>query len=177
MAQESSKAKWEGKATEELQGSKAEQIWPLVADFCNIDKFFPNMDICDRVEGSPGQPGLVRYCVSQDKWANEKLLTIDPTNLCMSYAVLENNLGFNNYVATLKVLPLPTLQGDEKNEYDGRPCADAAAGCKIEWSFVVDPFDDGWKFEDLLSFIDYCLQFMAKKMEDAIKTQNLQGEI
>ncbi|OMO86670.1 Polyketide cyclase/dehydrase [Corchorus olitorius] len=170
MAEES-RAKWEGKATAELQGSEAEQIWALLADFCNIDKFFPNMDICERVEGSPGQPGLVRHCVSQDKWANEKLLTIDPTNMCLSYAVLENNLGLNNYVATLKVLP--TLQGDHHDAAKPAP----AAGCKIEWSFVVDPFEfDDWKFQDLLSFIDYCLQFMANKMEEyAINTQNLQA--
>ncbi|WRX34506.1 Polyketide cyclase/dehydrase - like 10 [Theobroma cacao] len=155
MAEET-QPKWEGRATAELKGSTAEQIWPFLEDFCNIDKFYPNLDKCYRVEGTPGQPGLVRHCATKIGWANEKLLTIDRTNRCLNYEVLENTAGFKNYVATLKVLP---------TEGDGEP-----AGCKIEWSFIADPFE-GWRLEDLVSHRDYCLQFMAKKMEDAIKAQ------
>ncbi|XWS72516.1 hypothetical protein CRYUN_Cryun02cG0046600 [Craigia yunnanensis] len=150
---EQTEPKWEGKVTAELKDSTAELIWPFLEDFCNIDKFFPNLHTCYRAEGTPGQPGLVRHCETDVGWANEKLLTIDPTNRSLSYEILENNIGLKNYVATLKVFPM---------EGDGKP-----AGCKIEWSFIADP-GEGWGLKDLVSYVDYCLQFMAKKMEDAI---------
>ncbi|XWS70309.1 hypothetical protein CRYUN_Cryun03dG0036900 [Craigia yunnanensis] len=76
------------------------------------------MDTCYRVEGTPGQPGLVRHCEAELRWTNEKLLTIDPTNRSLSYEVLENSVGLKKYVATLEALPM---------EGDGKP-----AGCKIE---------------------------------------------
>ncbi|EOY29780.1 hypothetical protein QUC31_020591 [Theobroma cacao] len=155
MAEET-QTKWEGKATAELKSSTAEQIWPFLEEFCNLDKFFPDVDTCYRVEGTPGQPGLVRYCAGKLGWAKEKLLTIDPTNRCLSYEVLEGSFGFKNYVATVKVLPM---------EGDGKP-----AGCKIEWSFIADPFE-GWRLEDFGSYLDNCLQFVANKLEDAIKAQ------
>ncbi|XVF35411.1 hypothetical protein REPUB_Repub18cG0143200 [Reevesia pubescens] len=156
--------KWEGKATVELKGSTSEQIWPFLEEFCNIDELFPVVDTCYRVEGTPRQPGLVRHCEGKLGWAKEKLLTIDPTNRSLSYEVLENNVGLKYYVATLKVLPIM--------EDDGK-----SAGCKIEWSFIADPCE-GLRSEDLVSHIDYCLQFMAKKMEDAVKQDSdLEGEI
>ncbi|KAK8543139.1 hypothetical protein V6N13_136327 [Hibiscus sabdariffa] len=148
MADET-KLKWEGKATAELKASTAEQIWPLIAEFCNLDKFFPSVDTCYRKEGTLGEPGLVRYCEGKMGWANEKLLTIDPINHSLSYEVMENNVGFKNYIATLNVLPME------------------GGGCKIEWSFVSDPIQ-GLKVEDLVSLVDDTLQFMAKKMEDAV---------
>ncbi|CAK7353146.1 unnamed protein product [Dovyalis caffra] len=111
------------------------------------------------------QPGLVRYCASSTplasngsheehkiSWVKEKLLTIDPIERCISYEITENNIGFNSYVATTNVLP---INGDGQN------------GCKIEWSFFVDPIE-GWGFGDLNSCIGNCLQFMAQKMEQAV---------
>ena len=152
MAEET-EPKWAGKATVELKGSMAEQIWPFLEEFCNLDKLFPTVDTCYRVEGTPGQPGLVRHCEGKIGWANEKLLTIDPINCSLSYEILENSIGLKNYVATLKVFPM---------EGDGKP-----AGCKMEWSFIADP-GEGLGLEDLVSHFDYGLHFMAKKMEDAV---------
>ncbi|KAK2661278.1 hypothetical protein Ddye_007811 [Dipteronia dyeriana] len=51
---------------------------------------------------------------------------IDPIQRCLSYEMLDNTSGFKSYVATIKVLP---INGDGK------------IGCKIEWSFVVDPIN------------------------------------
>ncbi|MBA0703459.1 hypothetical protein Golax_015780 [Gossypium laxum] len=151
--------KWKGKAMAVLKRSTPDQIWPFLEEFCNLDRLLPDIHTCYRVEGSPGQPGLVRHCIGKFGWVNEKLLTIDPTNWSLSYQVLENNFGLNNYVATLKVLPTAKL-GD-----DGKP-----AGCEIEWSFITDPVQ-GMKLEDFVSYIDNGLQFMANKMEDALNAQ------
>lgn len=79
---------------------------------------------------------------------------IDPTKRCLSYEIVENNMGFRFYLATMEVLP--ASDADD---------ADKLAGCKIKWSFVCDPVE-GWKDEDLVSQIESSLQLMAKKMED-----------
>lgn len=169
MAEESN-PKWEGKVTVEVGGGTgAELVWPVLEDFCNLHKWIP-IDTCYQVEGIQGQPGLTRYCASairlrgaaEDaeptiKWAKEKLLTIDPAQRCLSYETLDNNMGFKSYVATLKVLPIII-----NNDGDGAEAE--AAGCKIEWGFVCDPVE-GWTFQDLNSYIESCLQFMAKKIE------------
>ncbi|CAN6710789.1 unnamed protein product [Malus baccata var. baccata] len=75
---------------------------------------------------SPGQPGVIRYAslypdafgktsLSADdhghhddqrsiKWVTEKLLAIDPIERCLSYEVVDNNMGFKSYVGTMQVL-------------------------------------------------------------------------
>jgi len=162
---EESIPKWEGKVTVEVRNTVEEQVWAVLEDFCNLHKWIP-IDTCYQVEGVQGQPGLIRYCasniksVAEDdvvaepettiKWAKEKLLKIDPIKRCLSYEIVENNMGFKSYVATLKVVP---NEGDAKSE-----------GCGIEWGFVCDPIE-GWTLQDFNSYIEYCLQFMAKKIE------------
>ncbi|RZC06500.1 Lachrymatory-factor synthase [Glycine soja] len=157
--QEESKPKWEGKSVTELPGTDAEQVWTALEDFCNLHKWWP-IETCYQLEGVPGQPGLIRYCASTVeeavvgaqkttttiKWTKEKLLAIDPVQRCLSYEIVENNMGFKSYVATLKVLP---MNGD---------------GCKIDWGFVCDPVE-GWSFQDLKLYLESSLQSMAKKIQ------------
>lgn len=155
MAEESS-PKWEGRACVELAETSAQQVWPLLEDFCNIHKWMP-LDTCYQVEGVPGQPGLIRYCASTIageaettvKWAKEKLLALDPLQRCFTYEVVDNNIGLKSYVATIKVLPSETRDKQ---------------GCKIEWSFVSDQVE-GWGFQDLISHIEFYLHSMANKMQ------------
>ncbi|KAL5783326.1 hypothetical protein ACOSP7_008355 [Xanthoceras sorbifolium] len=117
-----------------------------VEDFCNAHKWCPNLDTCYPAEGAPGQPGLIRYYAASTqvpsddhgtdhekttRLAKKKLLMIDPIQRFLH--------------CIIKVLP---VNGDGEN------------GCTIEWSFVADPIE-GWKPEDLASFIDHRLQLMA----------------
>ena len=162
--EEESKSKWEGKAMVEVVGTGAEVAWAVLEDFCNIHKWI-SLDTCYQVDGILGQPGLIRYCASTVeeavvgaqkttttiKWTKEKLLAIDPVQRCLSYEIVENNMGFKSYVATLKVLP---MNGD---------------GCKIDWGFVCDPVE-GWSFQDLKLYLESSLQSMAKKIEFAYST-------
>ncbi|OMO82672.1 Polyketide cyclase/dehydrase [Corchorus capsularis] len=76
---EQKQSKWQGKALVELEGAKAEQIWPLLQDFFGLDKWFPTLSTCLPVEGVSGQPGCVRY------------------------SIVDGNVGFNSYVSTVKV--------------------------------------------------------------------------
>lgn len=162
MAEDTQPATWEGKATAELKGLRAEQVWPLLEDFCNLHKVLPSIDTCYQLEGVTGEPGVIRHCavttaslsnsLEEDsiKWANEKLLSINSIERSLSYEVLDNNVGFKSYVATIKVLPINGGDGEQ--------------GCQIEWSFIADPIE-GWRSEDLVSYIDSSLQSMARKIE------------
>ncbi|GMQ06393.1 hypothetical protein CsSME_00051009 [Camellia sinensis var. sinensis] len=153
------KPKWEGKACAELQGSKAEQVWPLLEDFFGLNKWFPTLTTCLPIEGISGQPGCVRYCSgfrtpvnSGDEivnWTKQKLLSIDPKNMTFSYSIVDGNVGFNSYVSTVKVVP----RGEQ--------------GCDIEWRYEVEPVQ-GWQPQDLDCFIGSGLQVMAQRMEEAI---------
>ncbi|CAJ1973913.1 unnamed protein product [Sphenostylis stenocarpa] len=165
MMAEESNTKWEGKVMAELPRTDPQLTWEALEDFCNLHKWFP-IETCYHVEGVSGQPGLIRYCASTVeeegvgvdaekkttiKWAKEKLLEIDPIQRCLSYEIGENNMGFKSYVATLKVLPI--------NQ----------DGSKIEWGFVCDPVE-GWSFQDLKSYFESFVEFMAKKIEVAYNT-------
>ncbi|KAF5202108.1 Lachrymatory-factor synthase [Thalictrum thalictroides] len=154
---------WEGTVSVKLTSSTADQIWPLYVDFCNLHKWLTIIDSCQHVEGSPdpAQPGCIRYVSGPGTqlpdgtegpriWANEKLLTIDHTERCLSYEITEGNMGFKNYVANIKVSP-----GDEN-------------GCVIEWSYVTDPIDGMASEQHLVSLLSSTLHTIAKRMEEAI---------
>lgn len=150
--------KWKGKASAELVGPKADQVWPLLEDFFGLNKWFPTLTTCLAVEGINGQPGCVRYCAGFKtpvnngdetvNWTKQKLLSIDPTELCFSYSIIDGNVGFNSYISTVKVVP---------NE----------GGCNIQWWYEVEAVE-GWTLEDLDAFIGSGLQVMAKRMEQAL---------
>jgi hypothetical protein len=167
MEAETGSKKWEGKVSAGLPiPTTAAQVWPFLEDFCNLHKWLPSVDTCYQVDGISGQPGMIRYCAAtitvsstssgrdekMIKWAKEKLLTIDPIKRCLSYEILDNNIGLKSYVATMIVLPI-----------DG----DGIHGCKIEWSFVSDPIE-GWRLEDWVSFLEPSLRSMAKNIQDAL---------
>ncbi|BBH08358.1 Polyketide cyclase/dehydrase and lipid transport superfamily protein, partial [Prunus dulcis] len=135
--------KWEGKASAELNGPEAEQVWPLLEDFFGLHKWFPTLTTCLGVEGISGQPGCVRYCAGfktpvdhkreqdqdQEKvnWTKQKLLSIDPAQLIFSYSIIDGNVGFNSYISTVQVVP-------------------KEGGCSIVWKYEVEPVRGGkWR--------------------------------
>ncbi|XP_074289786.1 lachrymatory-factor synthase-like [Silene latifolia] len=152
--------KWEGETRVEMQNTTPKEIWPLISDFCSLSKWVPHVKRCYLVEGVPNEVGMIRYCGTTEfpnegeQWANEKLLMIDSSNMCFSYEILDNNLGFKGYVATVR---LEQIEGE-----DGGVC-----GCRIVWSFVADPVDR-FTLEDLVGFITSVAQVMAKRMEQSI---------
>ncbi|OVA20238.1 Polyketide cyclase/dehydrase [Macleaya cordata] len=159
---ESEGGKWEGKVSAKVRGATADQVWPLIQDFFNLNKWYPTLKICNGIEGVSGQPGCVRYCsgfsipaVGSDKdtinWCHEKLVSIDPVQRSLTYVISDGNIGFNSYVATWNILP-----DDE--------------GCLIDWSFSVDPVQ-GWRVEDLVTKFDTGLHNMTSKIEEAFNTK------
>lgn len=160
MEEQSPPAKWEGEVSAEVTAAEPQEVWPLIADeFCSLHKWIP-IDTCHHVAGVPGQPGLTRRCATthtpseaaapSTKWADERLILIDPTEHVLSYEILDNNFGFKSYVATFKLLPT----GD--------------GGCRIVWSFVADPIE-GWPLDEFLKYLQFSVQHMAEKMGDFLQ--------
>ncbi|KZV44520.1 lachrymatory-factor synthase-like [Dorcoceras hygrometricum] len=166
MSNDNDPPKWEAKSTAKLCKSSVEEVWPLVEDFCSFDKWLPTIDTCHKIEGSNGEPGLVRYCAATDggggvlRWCHEKLVTIDPSARCLSYQVLENNMGIKGYMSTIKVIPM-----------DG---GDGLHGCLIEWSFLADPVE-GMSFGDMANYLDLGLRAIAENIEKALEKSELQN--
>ncbi|KAF8400890.1 hypothetical protein HHK36_014193 [Tetracentron sinense] len=157
-------AKWEGKACTKLTGARADEVWPLLQDFFNLDKWFPNLTTCRGIEGVNGQPGCVRYCAGFSipnkgsdeetvSWSTERLVSMDEMERSFSYEIVDSNIGFKSYVSTMKVLP---WNSNHQN------------GCVIEWSFLVDPVQ-GWNLKDLVSKFDSGLQRMANTIVEALR--------
>ncbi|CAN6541021.1 unnamed protein product [Malus baccata var. baccata] len=66
--------KWEGEASAELKGPKAEQVWPLLEDFFGLHKWFPTLTTC--------------------------LLALASKALTIIYG----NVGFNSYISNVEVV-------------------------------------------------------------------------
>lgn len=108
MELELTQPNWKVKPVPSSKARNLIDVWPPLANFCNMDKWFPNLHTCYQVDGVSGQPGLVRYCkAGRDKttikWGKEKLLVIIAIKRRRSYEIVDNNMGFKSYVATMQV--------------------------------------------------------------------------
>ncbi|XP_021739464.1 lachrymatory-factor synthase-like [Chenopodium quinoa] len=153
-------AKWEGETIVELKLTP-QQVWPLIADFCSLDKWFTHLEKCYLIEGELGEPGMVRCCESstfggegEARFVKERLISIDPSHMCLSYDIVDNNIGFKSYVSTMRLFP-----SDEGGD-DGR------SGCKFVWTFEADPVE-GFTFEALRDLLKAIAHGMVIKMEEA----------
>ncbi|CAI8601936.1 unnamed protein product [Vicia faba] len=154
--------RWEGKVSSNLKNTTEQQAWPLVKDFFNLHKRFPNLATCYGIHGSNGEPGCIRYCAgfslpsdgSQEvSWSKERLVAVDDVERCLKYQIVDSNIGFRSYESTMRVV------GD----------GDGDGGCVVEWLFAVDPVE-GLVLEDLVGKYRVGLQVMARKMEEEIAT-------
>lgn len=125
-----------------------------------------NISTCYGIEGISGQPGCIRYCaktsISDDgsgemvTWAHEKLLSIDPNERGLSYSLVENNLGFESHMATIKLLPSGSPEQEE---------------CEVIWSFSLEPIE-GQTLDATVSTYDTAIQSLKKQMEDHLQVKS-----
>ncbi|KAG9449134.1 hypothetical protein H6P81_009099 [Aristolochia fimbriata] len=150
--------KWEGKATAKVPGVPADKVWAFIDDYGNVHKYLPSIDETTIASGEPGKLGCVRLCKGnplpgseERSFTHEKLVAYDPANRTLSYEVTENNIGFKDFVATIKVVP----------EEDGST---------IEWSFVTPPMPGPhWSLENCMGYIGYSVNHMAGKIAEEAK--------
>ncbi|KAG0494294.1 hypothetical protein HPP92_005288 [Vanilla planifolia] len=96
-------AKWVGRASIDITAATAEETWSVTSDFCAAHLWM-QLDACRKVEGEESVPGCIRFCSSGLNWAKERLVEFDPVGRSYKYEVMENNMGFGQYLATFMVL-------------------------------------------------------------------------
>jgi len=89
-------------------GAPADRIWQTIRDFNALPEWVPAVRE-SRIEG--GQPsdrvGCVRAFRLQDGgFLRERLLALSDFDYSVSYAILESPMGVENYIATLKLVPV-----------------------------------------------------------------------
>ncbi|WCJ29501.1 Polyketide cyclase/dehydrase and lipid transport superfamily protein [Euphorbia peplus] len=160
--------KWESEETAKVTGITSEQVWSLLSDFCNLQKYFPYIDTCIKLHGEDGKPGLVRRSTTNTEsrefmadadadeksvnWSSERLVMINHQEKCLAYEMLENNMGVKSYVATFKVVD--DLDGGDH----------LGNGCSISWSYVGDPLD-GLTLQEYAVQRNFVLQLMVQKIQ------------
>ncbi|XP_004148422.1 lachrymatory-factor synthase [Cucumis sativus] len=153
-------AKWEGRVTETLTVATPDQIWPMIKDFFNFHKWFPTLANCYGLSGTNAEVGSVRFCSgfsipSSDgsdgvvSWSKERLVGVDEEHRRICYEIVDSNIGFKSYVATMEVGSV------------------SGGGCMIEWRFEVEAVE-GLKLEDLVKKYEVGLRSMANRMEAAV---------
>ncbi|KAA0065046.1 hypothetical protein IC582_006317 [Cucumis melo] len=155
-------SKWEGRVTQTLTLATPDQIWPMIKDFFNFHKWFPTLANCYGLSGTNNaEVGSVRFCSgfsipsSSDgsdgvvSWSKERLVGVDEEHRRICYEMVDSNIGFKSYVATMEV-----------GEGGG-------GGCVIEWRFEVEAVE-GLKLEDLVKKYEVGLRSMANRMEAAV---------
>ncbi|BFG18523.1 hypothetical protein CerSpe_047970 [Prunus speciosa] len=85
--------KWERKTSGEIKGQTAEQVWPLLADFCNLQQW--------RSAGATRRSDLrSSYCTDPaDREATHDRSDQAPFELQDG----DNNLGFKSYIGWCKI--------------------------------------------------------------------------
>jgi hypothetical protein len=88
--------------------ASAERVWREVRDFASLPKWVPAVAEC-RIEGNApaDQIGCVRAFKLKDGGAlREKLLALSDYDFSTTYSILESPMAVENYVATLRLVPV-----------------------------------------------------------------------
>uniref|UniRef100_A0A0E0BYN5 Bet v I/Major latex protein domain-containing protein n=1 Tax=Oryza meridionalis TaxID=40149 RepID=A0A0E0BYN5_9ORYZ len=154
---------WRGAVEAALPGTPASAAWPHVASFYAAHRYLPGIDVCERVGGGEDGglllvPGCVRHVASSAAglWAREELLEApDHAARRLRYAVVDSNMGFGRYVATLRVL------GDA-----------GGGGCRIAWAFECDAVrGEGWSEAALVARLAASVDGMAERVQQAVAAE------
>jgi uncharacterized protein YndB with AHSA1/START domain len=108
------------------------KVWEKLADF-SILAWNPMVASVEIVEGAKVQPGTVRVVTLKDGTKfKEKLVTVDPAQLILTYEVIESNVPVKQQSETLQVTEkygtaIVTWQGKfmSDNPQDARTAADS----------------------------------------------------
>ncbi|HVJ32834.1 MAG TPA: SRPBCC family protein [Terriglobia bacterium] len=101
----------------------AGQVWGIVRDFDGLPKWTPFVADSRIEQNQPADKiGCIRNFTLKDGGRiRERLLALSDYDFTMVYAILESPMGVENYIATLKLIPI--TDGDR---------------CFVEWSAEFD---------------------------------------
>ena len=94
--------------TSTVIAAPADRVWSVVRDF-NALPAWTDFDVDSRIEeGLPSDKiGCVRaFRLEDGGFIREKLLALSDFDYSCSYAILESPMGVENYIATLRLIPV-----------------------------------------------------------------------
>lgn len=127
-------------------GAPADRIWQTVRDFNALPDWVPAVRE-SRIEG--GQPsdqvGCVRaFRLEDGGFLRERLLALSDYDYSVTYAILESPMGVENYIATLKLVPVTDggrTFAEWTAEFDCDPAAEAELVANIGNNVFQAAFD------------------------------------
>ncbi|GLJ29972.1 hypothetical protein SUGI_0592620 [Cryptomeria japonica] len=154
-------SKWHCCVEAKIMGS-LEVVWKIASDYYELQKWFPGMKSCERVEGAPEKGvGSVRRCIrasrsenSRDTFVVEELIAQDDANHSFTFRMTDTDMpGFIGFEATFELC--------EAKE-DGN--------CLMKWSFQMNPIT-GRSKEDTEANLKSILMGMVKNLEQLASSQ------
>lgn len=127
-------------------GAPADRIWQTVRDFNALPDWVPAVRE-SRIEG--GQPsdqvGCVRaFRLEDGGFLRERLLALSDYDYSVTYSILESPMGVENYIATLKFVPVTDggrTFAEWTAEFDCDPAAEAELVANIGNNVFQAAFD------------------------------------
>ena len=127
-------------------GAPADRIWQTVRDFNALPDWVPAVRE-SRIEG--GQPsdqvGCVRaFRLEDGGFLRERLLALSDYDYSVTYSILESPMGVENYIATLKLVPVTDGSrtfAEWTAEFDCDPAAEAELVANIGNTVFQAAFD------------------------------------
>ena len=127
-------------------GAPADRIWQTVRDFNALPDWVPAVRE-SRIEG--GQPsdqvGCVRaFRLEDGDFLRERLLALSDYDYSVTYSILESPMGVENYIATLKLMPVTDggrTFAEWTAEFDCDPAAEAELVANIGNGVFQAAFD------------------------------------
>ncbi len=127
-------------------GAPADRIWQTVRDFNALPDWLPAVRE-SRIEG--GQPsdqvGCVRaFRLEDGGFLRERLLALSDYDYSVTYSILESPMGVENYIATLKLVPVTDggrTFAEWTAEFDCDPAAEAELVANIGNNVFQAAFD------------------------------------
>ena len=94
--------------TSSVIGAPAERVWAAIRDFNGLPDWHPAIAESRIEGGAPAdQVGCVRaFRLKDGGFIRERLLALSDYDLSCTYSILESPMGVENYVATLKLIPI-----------------------------------------------------------------------
>ncbi|MDE0253859.1 MAG: SRPBCC family protein [Rhodospirillaceae bacterium] len=127
-------------------GAPADRIWQTVRDFNALPDWVPAVRE-SRIEG--GQPsdqvGCVRaFRLEDGGFLRERLLALSDYDYSVTYSILESPMGVENYIATLKLVPVTDGSrtfAEWTAEFDCDPAAEAELVANVGNNVFQAAFD------------------------------------
>jgi hypothetical protein len=94
--------------TSSVIDAPADRVWALLRDFDGLPRWHPAIAESRIEQGQPADKvGCIRNFTLQDGGRiREQLLALSDYDYSVTYSILESPMGVENYIATLKLVPV-----------------------------------------------------------------------